>query len=193
MSFARSASLVAAALFATAAAGCGKAPEKAGPGAAKAPGATAPGGVGKIAVPGAGLPSEGGGGALPVLPGGAGAATAPSGPDDTFKVVISPGAGAAGAAQTASVKALPGAGYHINLKYPAYLSLTALDGVALAKPELALADVTKLTDDEIVFDVKATPSKAGSYTLKGEFSFAVCDADSCDPKTQAVEIAVVAN
>lgn len=189
MSLLRSSSLVVAVtLFAAA---CSKAPEKAGPGAAKAPGSAAAGGVGKIAVPGAGLPAQGGGAPLPDLSGGA-AAAAPAGPDDTFKVVVSPGTGAVGAAQTASVKALPGTGYHINLKYPAYLTLTAVDGVTLAKPELALADVAKLTDDEIVFDVKATPGKAGDFTIKGEFAFAVCDADSCDPKTQPVEIAIQA-
>ena len=185
--------LATATTLASTAGACSKAPDKAGPAAG---GTTSSGsgstGAGKIAVPGAGLPSAGGG--LPTLGNGGPLATAaPAGTDDSFKIdVATPTPATAGTQQVATVKATPGAGYKMNLPYPAYLTLKNVDGVTLAKLELEQEDAS-ITEKEVSFQVKATPSKAGNYTLTGEFSFAVCDSDSCDPKTQPVTIAVTAN
>jgi hypothetical protein len=178
-------------MLSTCLAACGKAPEKAGP--APAGTATPGAGAGKIAVPGAGLPA--GGGDLPALGGGAAISTAPpaGGDDSSFKVEVAAAAPtAAGAAQVVTVKATPGPGYKMNLPYPTYLSLKTVDGVTLAKAELEREDAS-ISEKEVAFKVQATPTKAGTYTVTGEFSFAVCDADSCDPKTQPVSLAVVAN
>ena len=185
--------LATATLLVSAVGACSKAPDKAGPAASGSPAGSATAGAGKIAVPGAGLPTAGG--ALPTI-GGSGQVSgnpAPSGADDSFKVDVSaPAPASAGTVQVATVRATPGAGYKMNLPYPTYLSLKNVDGVTLAKLELEQADAS-ITEKEVSFQVKATPGKAGTYTLSGEFSFAVCDEDSCDPKTQPVTIAVTAN
>ena len=43
-----------------------------------------------------------------------------------------------------------------------------------------------------MFAVKLTPAASGSYTINGDFKFAVCDRDTCLPKREPIAIAVAA-
>lgn len=165
----------------------------AGPNAAgSAPPRAAANGGEKIAVPGALPVRSAGEGALPKL-GDPGATEAKAGADTSFKVeVIAPPAGKAGTAAVARVRATPGPGYHMNHEYPASLKLTTVDGISADRPSQDLSQVAKLTDDELIFEVKLTAARAGTFQVPAEFKFAVCTDTSCDPKKQTVAIAVTA-
>jgi len=121
------------------------------------------------------------------------AQTAPGGGDGSFKLAVStPAAGPAGTEAIAHVTVTPSTGWHMNKDYPTKLKLTAPEGVALQKAVLELADVAKLDDNELAFDVKLTPARAGTYKVDGELKFAVCTPDTCDPKKQTIAFDVVA-
>jgi hypothetical protein len=105
----------------------------------------------------------------------------------------------AGAETTAKVTVTPGAGYHVNTEYPVKLALAATQGVALAKAELTAGghdkskgDAVTFDEKQLVFAVKLTPSATGSYTINGNFKFAVCDASQCLPKRETIAITVAA-
>jgi hypothetical protein len=105
----------------------------------------------------------------------------------------------AGTETTAKVTVTPGTGYHVNTEYPVKLALAATQGVALAKAELtagghdkAKGDADTFDEKQLVFAVKLTPSATGSYTINGNFKFAVCDASQCLPKRETIAITVAA-
>jgi len=99
----------------------------------------------------------------------------------------------AGSEATANVNLQPATGYHVSKEFPVKLTLTAPDGVTLAKTELAGADAATFTEQQLAFAVKATAQKPGAYEIKGTFKFGVCDKDSCHPKKQPITIQVAAN
>jgi hypothetical protein len=156
-----------------------------------------------IAVP-TGAPPMGGpkGGPAPSSPGGAGAAN-----DDRFKLkpeegklaIEPPSDAKAGAEAVATITVTPGKGYHVNTEFPTKLTLTAPDGVTLAKDKFVAGGKDNPKGDADTFDeqrlaiaVKLTPSASGSYTINGNFKFAVCDADQCLAKQETIAIAVAA-
>jgi hypothetical protein len=163
------------------------------------------GGGDVIAVPTGAAPMGGPkGGAAAPAPG----ATAPgAAADDRFKLrpeegklAVEPPADAkAGAEAVATVVVTPGKGYHVNTEYPTKLTLTAPDGVTLAKDRFvaggkdkALGDAETFDEKRLAIAVKLTPSASGSYTINGNFKFAVCDADQCLVKQETIAIAVAA-
>jgi hypothetical protein len=168
----------------------------------------APGGGGDVvAVPTGAAPMGGpkggpkGDSAAPAAP------MAPAAPDDRFKLqpqegklAIEPPADAkAGAEAVAMITVTPGKGYHVNTEYPTKLTLTAPDGVTLAKDKFiaggkdkAKGDTDAFEEQRLAIAVKLTPSASGSYTINGNFKFAVCDADQCLVKQEAIAIAVAA-
>jgi len=99
----------------------------------------------------------------------------------------------AGAEATANITVQPAQGYHVSKEFPVKLTLTAPDGVTLAKAELAAGDAATFTEQQLQFAVKATAQKAGAYEIQGTFKFGVCDKDSCHPKKQPITIQVAAN
>lgn len=106
----------------------------------------------------------------------------------------------AGSPATVEVSLAPGAGYKLATDYPIKLSLMETSGVKLEKATLKAGgrdktqgDAATLSEKALSFAVKATPEAAGSYEIKGVFSFGVCQADACHPRTQPITIQVAAN
>jgi hypothetical protein len=106
----------------------------------------------------------------------------------------------AGAEATATLKLAPNVGFHVATDYPIKITLEPADGVTLAKAELtaggrdkAQGDAATLSEQMLVFPIKATAAKAGAYEIKGWFKFGVCDKDSCHPKKQPITITVAAS
>jgi hypothetical protein len=105
----------------------------------------------------------------------------------------------AGTEATAKITVTPGTGYHVNTKYPIMLTLESPAGVKLAKSEFkaggrddAKGDAETLDEHQLVFAVKMTADKSGSYTVSGRFDFAVCEKDQCLVKKEPIAIAVAA-
>jgi hypothetical protein len=160
----------------------------------------ASGGGDVIAVPTAGAPRMGG-------PKGGPAPRSPAGDDDRFKLkpeegklaIEAPADAKAGAEAVATITVTPGQGYHVNTEYPTKLTLTAPTGVTLAKDKFiagghdkAQGDADALDEKRLAFAVKLTAAASGSYTINGNFKFAVCDRDQCLAKQETIAIAVAA-
>jgi len=159
----------------------------------------------KISVPGGGegMPADTGG-MLPTTAGSGEPAT--KGAGERFKLKANEGKLAievpeakAGAESVAKITVTPGDGFKVNAEYPTKLTLTAPDGVVLAKKEFiaggsdkAKGDADQLDDKALIISVKLTPSAAGNYTINGEFKFAVCDADQCLAKKETIALQVAA-
>jgi DsbC/DsbD-like thiol-disulfide interchange protein len=155
----------------------------------------------RVAVPGGDVPP-------PNMKGGSaeGAQTAPGGsdpqklnPDEGKLAIESPADAKAGAETTAKITVTPASGYHVNTEFPIKLTLTAPDGVTLAKTEFKAGgpskdkgDADTLEESQLLLGVKLTAAKSGSYTINGTFKFAVCDKDSCRPKKESIAIQVAA-
>jgi hypothetical protein len=153
-----------------------------------------------IAVPKGAAPMGGPAGGAP--------AKAPAASDDERfrlkpeegKLAIEPPADAkAGAEAVAKIIVTPGSGYHVNTEYPIKLTLTSPAGVTLAKDKFiagghdkAQGDADALDEKQLAFAVKLTPAASGSYTISGNFKFAVCDRDQCLAKQETIAIAVAA-
>jgi hypothetical protein len=127
--------------------------------------------------------------------------------DDRFKLkpeegklaIDSPADAKAGAEAIAKITVTPGSGYHVNTEYPIKLTLTSPAGVTLAKAEYiagghdkSKGDADALDEQQLVLAVKLTPAASGSYTINGNFKFAVCDKDQCLAKKETIAIAVAA-
>jgi len=120
-------------------------------------------------------------------------------PEEGKLAIELPADAKAGAEAIAKVTVTPGAGYHVNTEYPTKLTLTPPQGVTLAKAELAAGghdnakgDADALDEKQLAFAVKLTPAASGSYTINGNFKFAVCDKSQCLPKREAIAITVAA-
>jgi hypothetical protein len=95
----------------------------------------------------------------------------------------------------------PSSTYKVNTEYPTKITLETTDGVTIAKAELKAGGTDKAKGDAEVFEesgatfaVKLTPAKSGSYTINGNFKFAVCDkaGSTCLPKKEPIAIQVAA-
>lgn len=120
-------------------------------------------------------------------------------PEEGKLAIESPADAKAGAEAIAKITVTPGAGYHVNTEFPTKLTLTSPEGVTLAKAQFiagghdkAKGDADALDEKQLAFAVKLTPAASGSYTINGDFKFAVCDASQCLPKRETIAIAVVA-
>ena len=128
------------------------------------------------------------------MPGSTAAATAPvakpaapTGPDTSFNVAVtSPTAGKAGTEVIGAIDATPGKGFHVNHDYPTKLVLQPTAGVTVSKAKLEAADAAKFDDNLLRFEVKLKADKPGKYTVLGTLDFAVCESNSCNPKTKNV-------
>ena len=118
-------------------------------------------------------------------------------PEEGTLAIEAPSDAKSGAEAIAKITVTPGAGYHVNTAYPVKLSLTPPTGVTLAKSEFvsggadgAAGDAATMSEQLLTFAVKLTAAQPGSYTVNGSFKFAVCNHDSCLPKTEPIAIAV---
>ena len=91
----------------------------------------------------------------------------------------------------AKVKITPAAGYHMNKEYPTSLVLSAVPaGVLVDKMKMTMKDAAKWEEAEGEFDVAYTASEPGKKTVTGEIKFAVCSANTCDPKKSNVSFEI---
>ena len=97
--------------------------------------------------------------------------------------VLPPTDAKTGAASTIKVTLRPTGGYHVNKEFPIALTVVAPDGVDLPKTKLTGPD-GKITDDRADFEVAFTPKAAGEKAFTATFRFAVCTAETCDPKVE---------
>ena len=95
-----------------------------------------------------------------------------------------PASSAVGAVATAKVVLKPTGGYKVNKEFPTALTVAIPAGVELAKPKQVPADAAKFAEDGAVFDVAFTAKEAGDKHFEATFKFAVCTADTCDPKSE---------
>jgi hypothetical protein len=109
-------------------------------------------------------------------------------PDASYAVKVEAPAAKKGQRAVAHLKITPGAGYHMNKEYPTSLTLTPPAGVTLDKAKLAAKDAAKWEEQGGQFDLGYTAAQAGKQTVTGELKFAVCSANSCDPKKSPVTI-----
>lgn len=111
-------------------------------------------------------------------------------PDASYVLKVDSPAAKKGEKTVAHVHITPGAGYHVNKDYPTTLSLTAPAGVTLDKVKQTAKDAAKLVETEAQFDVAYTAAKPGKQTVTGELKFAVCSANTCDPKKSPVSFQI---
>ena len=154
------------------------------------------------------VPSGGAAPSMAAPMAGGGKEAAPAKPaDDRFRLrpeegklaIEPPGEAKAGSEAVARITVTPGTGYHVNTEYPIKLTLTPPSGVTLAKDRFiagghdkAKGDADALDEKQLAFAVKLTPAASGSYTINGNFKFAVCDKDQCLAKQETIAIAVAA-
>ncbi len=138
--------------------------------------------VGEPGAPIAGKPVEGEGKV----------ATAPGGEpgDKEYTLQIEPGEAKVGEQSKVSIRVVPQGKWHMNLEYPTKLEINPPDGTTVAKPKLAKADAVKLDEQGCEFAVAFTPQEAGDKKFTGEFKFAVCEDETCVPKTETLEFEV---
>lgn len=98
--------------------------------------------------------------------------------------VVTPASPAVGAAATAKVVLRPTGGYHVNKEFPTALTVSPPAGVELKKPKQVPADAARFDDNGAEFAVDFTARDAGDKRFEATFKFAVCTAESCDPKSE---------
>jgi hypothetical protein len=96
-----------------------------------------------------------------------------------------------GQKSVAKIRITPGAGYHMNKEYPTSLVLSTVPaGVSVDKMKQTLKDAAKWEEAGGEFDVAYTAAEAGKKVVSGEIKFAVCSANTCDPKKSNVSFEI---
>jgi hypothetical protein len=120
-------------------------------------------------------------------------------PEEGTLAIQAPADAKAGAQAVAKIVVTPGKGFHVNTEYPTKLTLETPSGVSLAKTEFKAGghdkgkgDAEAFDEQQLAFQIAVTPSASGSYTVNGQFKFAVCDANQCLPKKETIAIQVAA-
>ena len=90
----------------------------------------------------------------------------------------------------AHVHIAPASGYHMNKDYPTSVTVVAPAGVTVEKAKLTTKDGITLAEAGADFDVVFTATDAGKKSFDGEIKFAVCTANSCDPKKEKLSFVV---
>jgi len=110
--------------------------------------------------------------------------------DASYVLKIDAPKAAKGQPAVAHIKITPGAGYHMNKEYPTSLALTPPAGVTVAKAKLTAKDAAKWEEQGGEFAVSYTAAQPGKQKVTGELKFAVCSANSCDPKKSAISFEI---
>jgi hypothetical protein len=96
-----------------------------------------------------------------------------------------------GQKSVAKIRITPGAGFHMNKEYPTSLVLSTVPaGVTVDKMKQTMKDAAKWEEAGGEFDVAYTAAAAGKQIVSGEIKFAVCSANSCDPKKSKVSFEI---
>lgn len=110
--------------------------------------------------------------------------------DKEYDLQIEPPSATVGAEGKVSIKLVPRGNWHLNMDFPTSLSVEPPAGVTVGKPKLKKDDAVKFEEAGAEFAVAFTASDAGDKTFTGEFKFAVCEEDSCVPKTEKLQFVV---
>ncbi|APR82634.1 Hypothetical protein A7982_07983 [Minicystis rosea] len=105
-------------------------------------------------------------------------------------VIKGPPSAKVGTKAAASIIVKPQGDYHMNADYPTTLTISAPDGVQLAKAKQTAKEAVKLDKSELEFQVVFTPESAGKKSFTGELRFAVCRDTDCNPQTEKVSFTV---
>ena len=97
-----------------------------------------------------------------------------------------PGDAPAGAPSIVQLVLRPMAGYHVNKEFPTSLEISATAGIDVAKAKQTPADAAKFEDDGAAFEIKFTPSVAGTAKFTAVFKFAVCTETTCEPSRETL-------
>lgn len=112
---------------------------------------------------------------------------------DRYDVVVTtPTDATVGQRAVVSIKVEPKGPWHMNLEYPAALSVEAPGGVTMEKAAQKKADAKRLDEEGAEFEVAFTPDEAGEKTFGGEFKFAVCQDEACHPVKESLQFVVAA-
>jgi hypothetical protein len=96
-----------------------------------------------------------------------------------------------GQKSVAKIRITPGAGFHMNKEYPTSLVLSTVPaGVTVDKMKQTMKDAAKWEEAGGEFDVAYTAAAAGKQVVTGEIKFAVCSANTCDPKKSNVSFEI---
>lgn len=95
-----------------------------------------------------------------------------------------------GARAVATISVQPKGPYHINLEFPAKLTIDAPGGVTLEKAKQTARDAVKFEKSGAEFQVAFMPQSAGKKLLTGELKFAACDETTCVPQVEKISFTV---
>ena len=111
--------------------------------------------------------------------------------DSAFVLKVDAPATPKGQKGVAKIHITPGAGYHMNKEYPTSLTFTTVPaGVSVDKLKLTSKDAARWEEQGGEFDVSYTAAQPGKKVVTGELKFAVCSANSCDPKRSSVSFEI---
>jgi len=80
--------------------------------------------------------------------------------------------------------------WHLNQDFPFGVDVQVPDGVQLPKDSFGKDDAASFADEGARVDVPLTPTAAGEQTVRAEVRFAICNPQSCIPKTETVALAL---
>jgi len=118
-------------------------------------------------------------------------------PHEGSLAIIAPEPTAPGVATTARIRVIPGAGYHINTRYPFVVSIASTENVTVAKPRLEggrngiAGDAEILAETELSIPVTVTASTLGEHAVSGQFHVGICKSDACLTRSMPVAFTVV--
>ena len=120
-----------------------------------------------------------------------GALALAAGADDeaakSFRFTIElPRKAAAGKPAEVTVRLRPKGRYKINMDFPFKLSVTPPAGASMGKKVLTKKDAERYTEKEARLRVPFTPSIKGKLRFGAECRFAICIAEACFPRTEAL-------
>ena len=78
--------------------------------------------------------------------------------------------------------------WHLNQDFPFSIELSGPEGIQFPKASLGKDDAAEFADELARFDVPFTPGAAGEHEVRATVSFAVCNPQSCVPKTQTIAL-----
>jgi len=83
--------------------------------------------------------------------------------------------------------------FHMNLEFPAKLTVEAPTGVTLDKAKQTRRDAVKFEKSGADFAIGFISEDTGKKSFKGEFKFAVCTDNNCSPTTEKIAFDVNVN
>ncbi len=111
--------------------------------------------------------------------------------ETSFSVKAEAPAVTAGQKASFKVEIVPGAGFHMNKEYPTTLTVKEIPtGVKVETLKFSAKEAVRFVETGAEFQVPFTANEKGKKVISGELKFAVCSANSCDPKKQPFTLTI---